>query len=440
LTVDGVVKFALPATVALTVINGVAGCWLRVRIAAGNYGEEATYEARGETFILKPATFAPPVIHSLRLGYNYTTQQRSLACKTYNNFVYRDCGVESRPFQPFMRSADTEPALYLGFSQKLANRAMTLYVRVEPQLYGKDATGASGAAPPAAPVVVWEYASAATGGWSPLFARDETSAFAERGLVTFIGPADAVLRSEFGQELWWLRARWAGGGFAREPELRRVMVNTTWALQGVTLVDEVLGSSDGSPDQIFRTTRTPVLDGQQVEVREAPTAAEPGVQAAATARGEPAARLPGAWVAWEEVADFYASGPRDRHYGLDRRTGQIRFGNGQRGMIPAQGANNVRAARYRTGGGTLGNLPADVITQLKSTWPYIVGVSNPEAAAGGADEESLASVKARGPRTVRHRGRAVTRKISRTSPSRPRRMSCAPGPSAPGLPRAHRAG
>jgi predicted phage baseplate assembly protein len=113
-------------------------------------------------------------------------------------------------------------------------------------------------------------------------------------------------------------------------------------------------------------------------------------------------------VRWHEVADFYGSGARDRHYTLNRLTGEIQFGDGLNGLIPPTGIGNVRMTRYQTGGGTIGNRAASTIVQLKTTVPYIEKVTNSEAAAGGADAESLDSLVERMPRTLRHRGRAVT--------------------------------
>jgi predicted phage baseplate assembly protein len=114
------------------------------------------------------------------------------------------------------------------------------------------------------------------------------------------------------------------------------------------------------------------------------------------------------WVHWQEMPDFYSSGPDDRHYTLDHVTGQIRFGDGVHGRVPPVGQNNIRLAFYRSGGGPQGNRAAETIIQLKSTLPYIDSVINYEPALGGALPESLASVKRYGPRTLRHRSRAIT--------------------------------
>lgn len=61
-----------------------------------------------------------------------------------------------------------------------------------------------------------------------------------------------------------------------------------------------------------------------------------------------------------------------------------------------------------TGGGMHGNRPKGVVQQLKTTIPYVESVTNWEGASGGADAESLERTQERGPRTLRHGGRAVT--------------------------------
>lgn len=77
-------------------------------------------------------------------------------------------------------------------------------------------------------------------------------------------------------------------------------------------------------------------------------------------------------------------------------------------MIPPRGRNNIRLSFYRTGGGKQGNVTSQTINQLKTTIPYIDRVINLEAAAGGAQQETLDRLKERVPKQLRHRDRAVT--------------------------------
>jgi hypothetical protein len=246
--------------------------------------------------------------------------------------------------------------------------------------------------------------------------QDETNAFAQRGLIQFIGPTDWKKTSEFGQELFWLRVNWQEGQFRVPPRLRRLLTNTMWATQAITLENEILGSSDGTTSQIFRTVQKPVLQGEKLEVQEVkiPSAEEraeiellEGKDAVKVVRDE-AGQIEAVWVRWHKVRDFYGSEPGDRHYVLDRLTGEVRFGDGQYGMVPPQGRNNIRLSQYQTGGGTRGNLAANTVVQLKTTVPYIEKVTNLEAAGGGTEQESIDRVKERGPKFLRHRDRAVT--------------------------------
>jgi predicted phage baseplate assembly protein len=77
-------------------------------------------------------------------------------------------------------------------------------------------------------------------------------------------------------------------------------------------------------------------------------------------------------------------------------------------MIPPRGVNNIKCKEYQYGGGTKGNVVAGTINELRTSIPYIDGVTNIEAAEGGADAETLDKVKERGPQTLKHRDRAVT--------------------------------
>jgi predicted phage baseplate assembly protein len=211
-----------------------------------------------------------------------------------------------------------------------------------------------------------------------------------------------------------------------------------------------LGSSTGGKGQVFTAAQKPVLPEQVLLVREMemPSATEldtlfgeegaDAVTVVPTAPGRPQE----VWVRWHETVDFYASGPCDRHYVVNRLTGEVRFGDGQNGLIPPLGAANVKLALYRTGGGGAGNRAAGTVVQLKSTIPYVDAVTNTEPATGGADAEDLESVIARVPRSLRHRGRAVTREdyedLARLASPDVARARCVPLADLAGDPRGRR--
>ena len=77
------------------------------------------------------------------------------------------------------------------------------------------------------------------------------------------------------------------------------------------------------------------------------------------------------------------------------------------GAVPAAGAV-LRIELYRTGGGRAGNVARGQVRVLKTSVPYVARVENRGPAVGGAEAETLADAKARGPMLLRSRGRAVT--------------------------------
>lgn len=198
------------------------------------------------------------------------------------------------------------------------------------------------------------------------------------------------------------------------PEIQGMYLNSTWAFQAETVVDEILGSSNGEPDQIFPFMKFPVLQGERVRVREVLSeeekqelvelSREEAIYEVTDEMGE----VLEVWVLWLEVSDFFGSGAKSRHYTLDRATGQLQFGNGENGMIPPAGANNIQVFSYQAGGGARGNVSAGEITSLKSSVAGVDKVSNPVAADNGADTATLNQMLELGPAMISHRYRAVT--------------------------------
>jgi hypothetical protein len=419
-TSNGQVQLTLPATARPVTVNGEQRFWLRGRLTAGNYGTAGSYTQNQDgSYKYTAASFAAPVVKSITVTSAVQPQPPApvTACLSYNDFGYTDqlAGATGKGprFTPFVPTADSDPALYLGFDQPFSQQAEMVFLDVQPPL--PEQVGAdqiAGAEPAADPRLTWEYSGPA--GWQPLGALDETVALSRPDLVSFVGPADLIPRSAFGRELCWLRLRWPEGSFPLPPQLRRVLLNTTWAAQVTTVAGEILGSGNGDAGQSFTAAQTPVQPGQQVVVREPQLPVPAEEQALTEAEGADAVSviLDGSgqvqeiWVRWHAVPDFYQSGPRDRHYTVDPLSGAVQFGDGSYGLIPPIGPGNIRMT-YRTGGGAAGNRAAATVVQLKSSVPYVDGVTNNERAQGGANTELISRLQARGPRVLRHRDRAV---------------------------------
>ena len=197
------------------------------------------------------------------------------------------------------------------------------------------------------------------------------------------------------------------------PRMEGIHVNTTVASNVRVVDDEILGSSDESPNRTVTVGDAPLID-VEVWVDESATlsaherellAADRSVDVDVDARSDGTVRA--TWVRWREVTDLAAADGDDRAYAVDRIDGEIRFGDGSHGRIPPRGRDNLRAS-YRVGGGSGGNVARGTVKDLASDVVHVDGVTNPVGGAGGADAESTDAVLDRAPRKLRDRDRATT--------------------------------
>lgn len=181
------------------------------------------------------------------------------------------------------------------------------------------------------------------------------------------------------QVVAWLRLRCAA-----DPQLAlgHIAVNAVDVVGQGVVRDQMLGAGTGQPDQVLALGRRDID----------PASLQLEVQAAT------------GYERWRAVPQFAGLGPDDAVYLLDAASGDIRFGDGVRGRRPPANAR-VRAAFYRHGGGSAGNLPPGRLQpppggrlKLRHEWPT----------RGGVDGETVAEAERRIPAFLGHRERAVT--------------------------------
>jgi predicted phage baseplate assembly protein len=339
---------------------------------------------------------------------------------------------ELRP--AFGSPASAGDALLLGFDAPIAGLVIELSI---------DSSRAEGSANPGDPPLQWE---ASVGGdeWEPaLVVGDETGGFTLGGgaITVHVPEAAAETRIE-GVNRHWLRCRVldrAHGGhgdhgvYTTSPEITSVQAlvagATVDAYHAATVTGELLGTSEGIPGASYPLPSHPVLapeEGEVVEVRELGSEK---------------------WVAWQQVESFEHSGRADRHFQLDTARGEIRFGPAIRqpdggwrryGAVPPGGAV-LRMSRYRHGGGSAGNVAPRALSILPRPVTGIKSATNPVAATGGVEPESLVSARERARLEIRARTRAVTpddfeRLTLAASPQVARAVCVGPDETAPGRP------
>jgi len=115
-------------------------------------------------------------------------------------------------------------------------------------------------------------------------------------------------------------------------------------------------------------------------------------------------------ILWHETPTLFSARTNDTSYVVhidEDGAGTIQFGDGKRGARLPTGQENVRAV-YRKGIGAAGNLRSGQLSQLMTRPLGLKAVSNPVAATGGVDADSIDHARRNMPLGVRTLGRVVS--------------------------------
>jgi hypothetical protein len=366
----GSVNFVVPRDIESTTVNAIDARWIRARLVAGGYGLVHIVSWRdadtGKLNFHPMVEYRPPTLEVVRLGYLWrSSEEVPEHALAHNDFAYADvtenAAARGDAFTPIAPVSDRTSALYLGFDAPLPADLVSLYLDIEEVLGETDG-----------PPVVWEHWNGVE--WLSVRAQDDTHGLALPGMVGVVYPgvaADTPMLARFGTPRTWLRARLETDRTPRSSVVDRVSVNAAWAAQLQTFENEVLGGSNGQPDQVFFARSIPVLEGEMLEVRElsgARAAVEESVLRAELARaGVPmrdvrsvrdarTGKTTEVWVRWRATPNLLFARPGERAYAVERTRGRILFGGRTHAMIPPAGTDNIRLSSYRSGGGVAGNV------------------------------------------------------------------------------------
>lgn len=163
------------------------------------------------------------------------------------------------------------------------------------------------------------------------------------------------------------------------------------ATHGYTVNEDVIGTSDGTPNQKFKLNFAPVIeDSITVYVNE----------------GD-------GYVKWRPVDNFINSSYNSPHYEINLEEDDsvvIAFGDGVAGKIPVTYPNGIIAS-YRVGGGIIGNVGENTVVEVDKSVAEIKRTFNPEPPYQlGEESEDVESAKRRAVARIRSLWRAVTLK------------------------------
>lgn len=157
------------------------------------------------------------------------------------------------------------------------------------------------------------------------------------------------------------------------------------ATQGTTVIDELVGTSDGTPGQVFRLSETGIITDS----------------VSLTVNGT--LYTYSSFLINNSSYDSVFTTVND----AEGYT-YIIMGDGVGGRIPPTSASIY--ATYRYGNGAAGNVPAQTLTAILTNVAAGVTAYNSEAATNGADEESSDSIRLNAPRALKSLTRAVSLK------------------------------
>ena len=163
-------------------------------------------------------------------------------------------------------------------------------------------------------------------------------------------------------------------------------------VQGKTVLEEKIGTSDGSPNQSFKLSRAEMIkDCLKLQVKTADKVDN-----------------------WKLKSSLIFSQHNDKHYFIQIDENDITtvyFGDNLYGWIPEKDAEII--ATYCVGGGTESNVGANKITVISNApklQALAAKVTNETPASGGKERESIEHAIKFAPRVFRSLNRAVTKR------------------------------
>ncbi|MDO4540716.1 MAG: baseplate J/gp47 family protein [Syntrophomonadaceae bacterium] len=390
--------FICPEDIQMSLNGAAESIFIRARILKVNNA----YKTKGH--------YVSPFIEDVVFSYDYGSQAvlpHLLLNRNNLDTVVRGMDSLKDPevfFPPFEATGQNRKAMYFGFEIPPVGGPIKVLFDMESTLPDRPSTQ------------LWEYFG--RGRWNSMNVVDETEDFSRTGIVTFMGAKDFQRCRMWGLELFWIRVVDADnyygltGSRVPRPLVRGLHMNATQIIQLETQPDELFFVE---PQEAFKTCRllNPRVHDLEVWVDEASDidveqyrqafGAE-HLEVVNDANGEPEA----IWVRWQEVDEFSASQPDDRHYTADRNEGIINFGDGINGRIPLSGERETIRVSYRTGGGEAGNLLPGMVARVNRALGFVNSVTNPEITSGGCDQETVSEAVLRSAMALRHGYRGVT--------------------------------
>lgn len=364
---------------------------------------------KADNCYMTPCNHTYPVIEQLEISYSYEGKYER------PEYLERLWGTERkdltedfrrrRPVTVFRPSVHEDNALYFGFEQGFEDGPVTMYFEFDPN------TGFEGMK------LTAEYST--KHGFRRMKMLDGTDGFSHTGILCFMPPEDFAETEQGGIKRYWLRITDQSGGIKKDtvyrPLLKRVCLNGVLVNNVETLDEEEFYIEQIKPNMSFALADGNILEADiwvnerdccsLEQMKEMLKTCPKKVRAEYDMFGN----IQDFYVKWEEVEDFGNSGPKDRHYILDRSQNMICFGDGVHVKIPGVTNRVSFLAAVRVCDGINGNVGEGEITDFVSNIHFYGEFYNPLPAFGGTEQESLDAALRRGAGLISNRRRLLTK-------------------------------
>ncbi len=276
-----------------------------------------------------------------KASFAYTDDLKS----SFNQSVLKGYSLKnlsSVPFYVFGKEMQEGRSIYLGFDSSFKPDKLDHFSSVYPIHMTFDITYENPAIKQdysfdfeQRSILVWEYWSGFGTGWKQLkIQSDGTCALSKSGRLILHSPAkkdhqassfeelpeisSSPESKEFKKSNYWFRCKLLKNNYEFNPMINNILLNTVSVANTISVGGEILGDSDGMPNQQFSVCYAPLVSEPFLFIKE-----------------ENRTRL------WKMVTDLAISRSTDLHYQFDETRGVIMFGDGINGFIPPTGKNNI---------------------------------------------------------------------------------------------------
>ena len=245
-------------------------------------------------------------------------------------------------FFAFGEEAKKGSCFYIGFDKPLKDKFSLTFILYEDDLppVGKHGKESPKIIPSAE--IEWSYWDGK--GWKNLeLIKDKTLHLFQNGSIIFKG-INGMQKRRFPlqakEEFFFIRCKLKKDGYEIVPRIKKILINTTKAIQIKRIINEELGKSNGLPNQTFSLKEFPVVSSDYFKIELKIKYLKNGTETTEV---------------WEEVDTLSACTHKDKVFKIDRKKGLIIFGDGINGKIPP--ANSTIFCSYAVSKGKRGNIP-----------------------------------------------------------------------------------